>query len=79
MTMTEDEFQNEASRATAMKDLERPSYWTGYARGLERGYRGERFGTVEQHVKMLRLINDPSPTKRERGRGYHDGLERGGE
>ena len=54
---------------------EDPYYWEGYQRGLRRAYYGEVFGTEEEHNLWLSLADDEvDESRRERGRGYRDGL-----
>jgi hypothetical protein len=76
--MTETEFQREALRVKTFlgvggKDAD---YWVGYARGLRRGYHGERFGSAAEHAVWMRLADekDTDQSRRDRGRGYREGL-----
>ena len=74
--MTQQEFESKMLQAKTMHDLgERPDYHAGYMRGLRRAYHGENFGTDEEHVKWMSLTEDRDEERRERGRGYQDGLE----
>jgi hypothetical protein len=73
--MNEHMFQRELFKARAHRDRgTRTDYWLGYERGLIRGYRGERFGTDQEHELWLTLAAECEPTLSERGRGYRDGL-----
>jgi hypothetical protein len=51
---------------------DRPDYWAGYQRGLQRRFHGEDFGTLEEHHKWLALAGDE--TGKDLGQGYWDGL-----
>jgi hypothetical protein len=73
--MDEQTFQSEILRARTYRELgERPAYWTGYERGLRRGFYGECFGTDQEHELWLTLEADGDAICRERGLGYRDGL-----
>jgi hypothetical protein len=48
----------------------RPDYWRGYARGLQRTFHGEGFGTEEEHQAWLSLSDSNDPVDQERGVGY---------
>jgi hypothetical protein len=73
--MNDEIFQCKMKRAqVCLKHDDHPNYWTGYIRGLSRGYNGEKFGTDAEHKLWLSLINDDTELRRERGRGYRDGL-----
>ena len=72
--MTKQDFESKMLQAKTFHDLgERPDYHAGYMRGLRRSYHGENFGTDE--AKWLALTEDLDEARRERGRGYQDGLE----
>jgi hypothetical protein len=49
--------------------------WLGYERELIRGFRGQRFGTSDEHEFWLTLAADGDASLRERGRGDRDGLD----
>jgi hypothetical protein len=68
-------FKREMNRAKTMKSIEadRQNYWMGFMRGLRRKYHGEKFGTAEEH--QLWLTADGDEYRRQRSRGYNDGLE----
>jgi hypothetical protein len=73
------QFQSEMLRADAMRkcDTDNAEFWTGYQRGLRRAFHGENFGTAEEHNLWLSLVDDADPMRRQRGRGYHAGLNFG--
>ena len=74
--MTKQEFESKMLQAKIMRDLgDRAYYYEGYMRGLRRAYQGRKFGTSKEHEKWLALILDPDETRREKGRGYQDGLQ----
>ena len=75
--MTKQDFESKMLQAKTFHDLgDRPDYHAGYMRGLRRSYHGENFGTDEEHAKWLTLAeDDQDETRRERGRGYQDGLQ----
>jgi hypothetical protein len=62
--MNQQEFESEVEKAKGLKSIEdeRQDFWAGYARGLRRGYHGEKFGT------------DDDDSRRERGEGYRAGF-----
>ena len=74
--MNQSEFEEELhyaqSRLVAMPE---PFYWSGYKRGLQRGYLGGRFSSTTDHFAWLDLRNDRDPLLAELGRGYQEGLE----
>lgn len=77
--MTRETFTREMVKAMKAKIFAHrsngPDYWEGYQRGLRRAYYGEVFGTEEEHNLWLSLADDEvDETRRERGRGYRDGL-----
>jgi hypothetical protein len=75
--MTEQKFKFEMHRAETMRGLADPmmaEYWAGYIRGLRRAYHGEKFGTAEEHEKWLSAANSRDESRKQRGRGYKDGL-----
>jgi len=75
--MTEQKFKSEMHRAETMRGLADPmmsEYWAGYTRGLRRAYHGEKFGTAEEHEKWLSAANSRDESRKQRGRGYKDGL-----
>ena len=71
--MTRKEFETETLRAKVMKttESEREGFWEGYARGLQRGHYGEKFGTKEEHKTWWRLAEDEAD--QELGYGYRAG------
>jgi hypothetical protein len=76
--MTEQKFRSEMRRAEAMRktcyDPMMSDYWAGYIRGLRRAYHGENFGTPEEHALWLAAVNSEDKSRKQRGRGYSDGL-----
>lgn len=51
--MNYEKFQSEMNRAETYQTIiepERSQYWTGYIRGLRRGFHGEKFGTIDEHL-----------------------------
>jgi hypothetical protein len=72
--MTKDDFTRTMLKAEALFKNEQPDYFRGYARGLRRKFRGEKFGTDVEHEKWLSLIHDETKDRSEVGRGYRDGF-----
>jgi len=75
--MTEQKFKSEMRRAETIRGLADPmmaEYWAGYIRGLRRAYHREKFGTDEEHKKWLSAANSRDESRKQRGRGYRDGL-----
>jgi len=50
-------------------------YWTGYIRGIRRVFHGEKFGTKKEHLLWLKAIKSIDAQRKERGKGYRDGLK----
>lgn len=78
--MTEQKFKSEMRRAETMRrtsDPEMSEYWVGYIRGLRRVYHGENFGTADEHNKWMAAIDSPDEMRKQRGRGYRDGIKYG--
>jgi hypothetical protein len=78
--MTEQKFKSEMRRAETMRGLADPmmaEYWAGYIRGLRRAYHGDKFGTAEEHATWLSAANSRDESRKQRGRGYRDGLSFG--
>jgi hypothetical protein len=70
-------FQSLTIKAATMASLEheRADYWHGYQHGLRRAHFGERFGAEGEHRLWMTLATDGGDeSRRERGRGYRDGL-----
>ena len=70
-------FQRETINAVTMAAVEhgRVDYWHGYQHGLRRAHFGERFGADGAHRLWMCLAADgDDESRRERGRGYRDGL-----
>jgi len=75
--MTEQKFRSEMRRAEAMRQDADPmmsEYWAGYIRGLRRSYHGDKFGTDAEHASWSAAINSRDESRKQRGRGYADGL-----
>lgn len=75
--MTEQKFKSEMRRAESMRRMAEPmmaEYWAGYVRGLRRAYHGEKFGEPGEHEKWLSAANSREESRKQRGRGYADGL-----
>jgi hypothetical protein len=75
--MTVQKFKSAIRRAEAMRRRAEPmmaEYWGGYIRGLRRAYHGENYGTAEAHASWLSAINSQNEARKQRGRGYADGL-----
>ena len=73
--MNEKAFHRELRKAHIRRERgEQPDYWFGYERGLIRGFRGEQYGTEQEHEFWLSLAAEGDASLRERGRGYRDGL-----
>jgi hypothetical protein len=74
--MTKQDFESKMALARAMHGLsDRPYYYEGCMRGLRRTYHGKTFGTDGQHQQWFSLTEDVDETRREKGRGYRDGLQ----
>ena len=68
-------FKSKVFHAEVMRDIEnRPDYWAGYCRGLQRAFHGEQFGTEEEHALWSSLADRDDMQNHERGCGYLDGL-----
>jgi hypothetical protein len=75
--MTEAKFKSEMRRAETMRRMAEPmmaEYWAGYIRGLRRAYHGDNFGEPGEHEKWLAAANRRDESRKQRGRGYRDGL-----
>lgn len=78
--MTEQKFKSEVRRAETMRRLAEPmmaEYWAGYIRGLRRSYHGENFGEPGEHDSLVAAANSRTESRKQRGRGYKDGLSFG--
>ena len=68
-------FELEMMRAkTFMMTGEDYDYWAGYEKGLRRRFKGENFGTDDEHELWLSLADSDDDMRRNRGRGYHAGF-----
>jgi hypothetical protein len=73
--MNEVAFKREMVKTKTMQqNSDNPEYWVGVQRGLRRGHHGEKFGTEEEHQLWLSAADDADETRRQRGKGYRDGL-----
>ena len=73
--MRSEDFERKMRRADTLSRLtDQPDYYVGYIRGLHRLRHGERFDTEDEHQQWLALASDVDKRRRERGRGYRDGL-----
>jgi hypothetical protein len=76
--MTELKFRSEMRRAETMRktndDPMMSEYWAGYIRGLRRAYHGDKFGTAAEHKLWMAAFDGPDESRKQRGRGYRDGL-----
>jgi len=75
--MTETKFKSEMRRAETMRRMADPmmsEYWAGYIRGLRRAHHGDNFGEPGEHEKWLLAANSRDESRKQRGRGYRDGL-----
>ena len=73
--MDEQTYKSKIFHAEVMRDIEnRPDYWAGYCRGLQRAFHGEQFGTEEEHAHWISLADQGDMQSYERGHGYLDGL-----
>lgn len=68
-SMTEKKYQAYRAAAQSLGDTEK-EYALGYARGIQRFYFGEVFGTDQEHQQCLALEG----SRQERGDGYRDGF-----
>ena len=74
--MDENVFKQEMTRVEGLNgiDPEMTDYFSGYKRGLQRAYHGERSGNEDEHKKWLGLY-DMSQGRRLIGLGYRHGLK----
>lgn len=75
--MDEKQFERELGKVRALQEREpsRAPYWSGYERGLRRALYGAQFGSVAEHIAWIKSAESDDPERRERGRGYADGLK----
>ena len=74
--MTQAQFTHLMLKARTLADLgDETDYWNGYQRGLRRAFHGDQFGTDEEHALWLALAEAPETDRKEKGRGYRDGLK----
>ena len=80
LPIDEKTFKSELLRAATLRKLEtdclKSDYWAGYERGLRRAYHGVKFGTAQEHILWLDLVNSQDESRKQRGAGYRDGLAR---
>lgn len=76
--MNEQKYKTQLRNAEEMRRItEDPlmsEYWAGYARGLRRGYHGDKFGTEEEHNTWSALVESKDKARQSKGRGYIDGI-----
>ena len=73
--MDESTFKAKLLHAEIMSDVDnRPNYWRGYSRGLQRAYFGEAFGTEAEHQRWQSLADRDDQHDQDRGLGYLHGL-----
>lgn len=58
----------------AASDLSGSRYWQGYITGLRKSHHGEKFGTEEDHERMIKSRIGGDVASRWIGIGYRDGL-----
>ena len=74
--MTRKEFEHEMNRAKSLQRAgDRPDYWAGYIRGLQRGFHGEKFGREEEHEKWWAAADEKNASRQELGQGYRAGFQ----
>ncbi len=77
--MTEQQFQSSMRAAKTFQGLsDAPNdsdFWSGYQRGLRRLYHGEKFGTENEHLLWLSLVDSVDEASKAGGRGYRAGFE----
>jgi len=75
--MDQKTFEHEMYRAKAMQQVEhgKQDYWTGFQRGLRRGYHGEKFGTDAEHEQWWGMVDDEDRV--DQGQGYRAGFRCG--
>jgi DNA-binding transcriptional regulator YiaG len=66
-------FDIEMTKAEVMGGVERPAYWTGYQKGLNRRFHGNAFCTREQHEQWMAEALATEEDRKEHGQGYRDG------
>ncbi len=71
--MDQKTFVSYMYQARSISTLNSQDYYSGYMRGLRRRYHGEKFGTIEEHERFMRLGQN-GDTRIELGRGYRDGF-----
>ena len=75
--MNQKTFEQACIKAATMiaVDAGHAEYWQGYRRGVRRAHFGEQFGTKAEHDLWSSMADEPGDSnRRERGRGYLDGL-----
>lgn len=69
------DFRQNLAAAQELKLLSGDPFWEGYIRGLRRGYHGENFGTLNEHLEWMALADEPGNDQhKDRGDGYRAGL-----
>ena len=76
--MNEYEFRHNMLGAKSLsessKSPDSDDFWIGYQRGLRRLYHGKNFGTLEEHILWMSLIDDRDKSREMRGAGYRFGF-----
>jgi hypothetical protein len=75
--MDEQTFRHEKEKAKTFQALEpdRKEYWIGYQLGIHRAYRGEEFGTDEDHLVWTGPgVSTGDPERDKLHQGYKDGF-----
>ena len=76
--MNEYEFRHNMLGAKSLSEFsESPDsddFLVGYQRGLRRLYHGKNFGTLEEHILWMSLIDDRDKSREMRGAGYRFGF-----
>lgn len=70
-------FDKEMQRCELLikTDSTREPYWRGYERGLRRAYYKEKFGTSEEHMKILKALYCNDEKLKLIAQGYADALQ----
>ncbi len=76
--MTEQQFKSNMIAAETFHGISEGNdgdFWKGYMKGLRRLYHGERFGTEDEHILWMGLVNSDDESRRMLGRGYRSGFK----
>jgi len=74
--LNQEQFNSQMLYAQTQRDLgiDNKEYWTGYMRGLRRGFHGDNFGTPQEHQTYWEAFNSADPDRKQLGTGYRDGI-----